>query len=129
MPPPVTRSRSTTGKTHNMGKMRILIANEPRAYREVIGAAFQALRPHLDVTIADPADLDAEIARLDPHLVFCSQLTEAVQQVPLAWVMLYPDGEVRAEISIGGQRIAVADIEFERLLAIADEVEVLAQMQ
>ena len=112
-----------------MGNMRILIANDPRAYREVIGAAFQALRPHLEVTVADPADLDAEIARLDPHLVFCSQLTDAVQNVPLAWVMLYPDGEARAEIYIGGQRIAVADIEFERLLAIADEAEQLAHLQ
>ena len=110
-----------------MGNMRILIANDPRAYREVIGAAFQALRPHLDVTIADPADLDSEIARLDPHLVLCSQVTEAMQNVPLSCVMLYPDGEVRAEIYIGGQRIAVADMEFDRLLSIADEAEVLVQ--
>ncbi len=119
----------STEKLQPMGNMCILIANEPRAYREVIGAALQALRPDMAVTIADPEELDSEIARLAPQLVFCSQLTEAVQTVPLAWVMLYPDGEVRAEIYIGGQRIGVADIEFERLLSIVDEAEVLAQMR
>ena len=43
--------------------------------------------------------------------------------------MLYPDGETRAEICIGGQSSTVADLEFNSLLAIIDETEGLVQSQ
>ncbi len=109
--------------------MCILVANEPRAYREVMAAAFHELCPQHDVITIAPDDLDAEVVRLDPQLVLCSQLTPAVHAHPLAWVMLYPDGETRAEIWIGGQSSTVADLEFNSLLAIIDETEGLAQRQ
>ncbi|MCA1598331.1 MAG: hypothetical protein LC769_04825, partial [Chloroflexi bacterium] len=84
--------------------MRILLANEPRAYREVIAAAFQALRPNHEVISVTPDDLYAEVERLDPEFVLCSRLTPAVQQHRRSWVMLYPDGETQAIICIDGQR-------------------------
>ena len=113
----------------NMTNMCILVANEPRAYREVMAAAFHELRPQHNVITVAPDDLDAEVVRLDPQLVLCSQLIPAVQVHPLAWVMLYPDGETRAEICIGGQFSTVADLEFNSLLAIIDQTEGLAQTQ
>ena len=113
----------------NMTNMCILVANEPRAYREVMAAAFHELRPQHDVITVAPDDLGAEVVRLDPQLVLCSQLTPAVQTHTLASVMLYPDGETRAEICIGGQFSTVADLEFNSLLALIDQTEGLAQRQ
>ena len=112
-----------------MDDMRILLANEPRAYREVMAAVFQQLLPQHQVLTVAPDDLDAEVVRLDPQLVLCSSLTPAVQAHPLVWVMLYPGGETRAEISIGGEHTTVGDLEFNSLLSIIDQTECLAGLR
>jgi hypothetical protein len=103
---------------------RILVANEPRSYREVIAGTLQVLRPHLEVIVVEPEDLDRDVVRLAPNLVLCSRLSEAVEIHALAWVVLYPNGETRAVISIAGQCDTVsADLPFPRLLSVIDEVE------
>ncbi len=106
--------------------MRIVLANEPRAYREVMAAAVQELRPQHQVIAVVPDALDDEVLRLKPALVLCSRLTQVVQGYPLAWIMLYPDGETRALISIAGQSSAVDDLDFNGLLAVIDETERLS---
>jgi hypothetical protein len=108
-----------------MYDMRILIANDPRSYREVIAAAVQELRPQHSVVSVAPDDVDREICRFKPHLVVCSHLGPAVEANALAWIMLYPGGQTRSEFSIAGQRTAVADIEFSDLLAIVDRTQLL----
>lgn len=113
-------SRETLAHVANM---RILVANDPRSYREVIAAAVQALRPHIEVILAAPDTLDHEVSRLEPQLVVCSALTDTVQQQPLSWIMLYPEGKTEAVISIAGKTTTVGDLEFDRLLALIDETE------
>ena len=104
--------------------MRILVANEPRCYREAIVGAVQALRPHLAVIAVETEDLDEEVMRHDPDLVLCSQLSKIVESWPCAWVVLYPEGETRAMVSIGGcRRTITADLPFASLLSIIDETE------
>ena len=112
-----------------MTAIRVLVANEPRSYREVIANVLGALRPQLEVIVVDPDDLDREVAELVPHLVLCSRATEVVETRAQASVTLYPDGRSHAVISIGGERELVSDVEFEHLLAAADQVERLVQMQ
>lgn len=107
-----------------MEKMRVLVANELCTYRETIADVFQELRPHFEIHCVDPDDLDREIARLRPHMVLCSRLTEAVRSL-LAWVLLYPDGENRVEISTAGERMTLFDVEFDHLLSILDKIELL----
>jgi hypothetical protein len=64
-----------------MEKMRALIANEPRVYREVISDVLMRLRPLIEVFCCVEADdLDREVARLGPHLVICSRLTDSVRE-------------------------------------------------
>ncbi len=104
--------------------MRILVANEPCTYREVIADAFRELRPHTEVSAVEPDSLEREVERLRPHLVVCSRLTAAVQSL-LAWVVLYPDGENRALINIAGELVTLVDIEFGHLLSILDDAEQL----
>jgi hypothetical protein len=107
-----------------MEKMRILVANELRTYRETIADVFQELRPHVEIHCVDPDDLDHEIARVRPHMVLCSRLTDAVRSL-LAWVLLYPDGENRAEINTAGEHMTLFEVEFDHLLSILDKIELL----
>ncbi|MGH3090410.1 MAG: hypothetical protein ACRDSJ_24270 [Rubrobacteraceae bacterium] len=107
-----------------MEKMRVLLANEPRVYREVIADALKKLRPLIEVSACEPEDLDHEVSRLRPHLVICSEASSAVRDGSLVWILLYPDGE--DEVEIGGAGLGegatpppiakVAD-----LLAVVDE--------
>ncbi len=106
-----------------MDQLRILVANEPRAYRDVIAGAFQALRPQATVSTAAPEDLDREVLRQAPQLVICSQLTDVVRTWPPAWVLLYPNGESRAVVSLAGEQTTVGEIEFGFLLGLIDRTE------
>lgn len=107
--------------------MRALVANDPRVYRELIADALLRLRPLVEVSIAEPEVLDREVERLRPHLVICSRTSAAVQAMCRRWVVLYPDGENRAEVGGAGtgrwaarllHGVGVAD-----LLSVVDETE------
>jgi hypothetical protein len=101
--------------------IRVLAANEPVAYREVVAAALGHLRPRVEVLTADPAELDAAVIRAAPHVVVCSNLTEVVRTRALGWVLLYPGGENRGVVSVGGVEATVEAIEFDALLSVVDE--------
>jgi hypothetical protein len=103
--------------------MRVLVANEPFVYREVISATFQELRPHVEVICVEPQDLDREFSRLVPHLVVCSGVTALVERAAIAWVELYPEHASRAVVSLGGEETTSDAIDFDTLLSILDRVE------
>jgi hypothetical protein len=109
-----------------MQKMRALIANEPRVYREVVSDALMRLRPLVEVFCVDAEDLDREVARFGPHLVICSRLTESVRERCPLWVVLYPEGEDRAEIGGDGSlgiaaRLLAGGAGMAELLSVVDE--------
>ena len=116
------RAAPTAGGARSSGEpLCVVVANEPRTYRDVMAAAFRSLRPHLEVTAVEPDELDAHLARHAPQVVVYSRASEAVQAGTFAWVLLYPDGANRATISIAGRRTSVADIQFEDLLGVLDQ--------
>jgi hypothetical protein len=102
-------------------ELRILVANAPAAYREVHAELLRALRPEAAVFLSDPAELDAAVARLQPHLVLCSALTDSLRAAPLAWLLLYPEGANRAVASVGGRERAIEAIGLADVLAVVDE--------
>ncbi|MDQ3045421.1 MAG: hypothetical protein M3R06_09790 [Chloroflexota bacterium] len=104
-----------------MEKVRVVVANEPRAYREAIGTVMRELRPDVEVVTVEPGDLDDEVFRCPPLLVVCSRLTDAVLAYCKSWIALYPNGESHAEISIGGRFITLADVAFDALMSLLDE--------
>lgn len=107
-----------------MQRMRALIANEPRVYREMICDALARMRPLIEVfCCAEAEDLDREAARFGPHLVICSRLTESVREGCPCWVVLYPEGENRAEVggSLGVAARLVAGVGVAELLSVVDE--------
>ncbi len=104
-----------------MESKRIVVANEPRSYREAMAIACRVIRPEVEVILAEPADLDAAVGRLDPQLVLCSRLTEGLRAGPRAWVLLYPEGEARAVISVAGRCTTTGDLGFAALAAVIDQ--------
>ena len=109
------------------GSTRVLVATEPRAYRETIAAALRGLRPSVEVVVAEPDELDAALACHRPHLVLCSRCAEAIGARLLAWVELYPGGMTRAMVNVAGRQTTFDDLPFDRLLAVVDEADSLAR--
>jgi hypothetical protein len=108
-----------------MEQFRIVIANEPRFYREVIAAGLKLQRAHIDVTVVDPADLAASLAGLQPHLVVCSRLTNVILAGSLAWILLPLDDRDSVVINVGGQWTVSGPLEFHDLLSLIDKAEEL----
>ena len=110
-----------------MDGLRILLANDPRAYRETLAAALQALRPDTEVRTTKLKALLHELESFAPQLVICSNLTPAVETNVLAWVELYSGHGPLSTVSIGGRRSVTSGIELPDLLSIVDCTEFLAE--
>ena len=107
--------------------MRVLMAIEPRSYREVIGEAIRGLRPHLEVVIVEPDALEQEMAHLDPGLVVCSRPEITSANGRPAWIEFHPYVQPAARIYVGGRRFELEEVELEDLLSVIDEAERLAR--
>ncbi len=109
-----------------MQRIRVIVANEPRAYREVIAAAVAGVRPDVEIITVLPEELEAAVARYAPDLVVCSTECAVAIGSPRTCVSLYPGGESLSVISRGGQRTEVADIQFDTLVSLIDDLSALA---
>jgi acetyl-CoA carboxylase alpha subunit len=96
----------------------ILLANEPRAYREALEVALRMLRPHATVIATEPDAMDEYIHQHSPQIVVCSQLTAVVESNVPTWALIYPDGASGAVLQIGGQQQAVNEIDLEGIIAL-----------
>lgn len=108
-------------------KLRILLANAPRSYRETLALAICELRPGIEVEIAEPADLDSSIRWFVPDMVVCSEATDVVRSSVPVWVELYPEHGSRSVASIFGRKEEYAEIQLPDLLSIVDRAQDLAQ--
>jgi len=100
--------------------VRLLMANEPRAYREGIAAAIRELRPGVEVTTVEPDDLEGSILRLTPDIVVCNRATSPVREGVSVWVELYPDYAPWSVVSVRGVRSTLAEIQLPDILSIVD---------
>ncbi|MGI9121357.1 MAG: hypothetical protein ACR2FR_00500 [Rubrobacter sp.] len=108
------------------GRPRVLMANEPRAYREGIAAVISQLRPEVEIETVEPAALDTSIERFSPDMVICSKATDALKGGVRVWVELYPENAAFSVASIGGRRMEFTEIQLPDLLSIVDKAEELA---
>ena len=109
------------------GRPRILMANEPRAYREGIAAVISQLRPAVEVETVEPEALDDSIKRYAPDMVICSKATETLKGRVRVWVELYPENGAISVANIGGRRMEYTEIQLPDLLSIVDKAEELAK--
>jgi hypothetical protein len=107
--------------------MRLIVAIEPRSYRQVIGRTLRSLRPHVEVDILEPGTLGTGIRHLDPELVFANQPdTFGPEGEPTrrsAWVEFRPYEEPPARVCLAGRRWVLEDVELADLLSILDQTE------
>ena len=114
------RAEAGSQRSEPRGPLRVFFANEPRAYREGIAAAFGHLRPDLDVRVVDPDVLDEEVRTAAPDVAVCSRATGVVEAAVTVWVELYPGHGARSVVSEKGRRTEFEEIRLDDLLAIVD---------
>lgn len=100
--------------------VRVLVAIEPRSYREIIGCAIAGLRPDLEVSVVQPEELLAETARLEPEVVIHSRPEEPLAGVT-TWIGLPEDPAVPATLYRGGHRSEMPGFDLEKLISVLDE--------
>lgn len=105
---------------------RIIVAMEDqyRAYREVIAAGIEALHPGAEVTTVGLDALEQELARLEPHVVVCSQPEPAYAGGGYTWVELAVDPTQPMKVHHVGRRPEESYAPtLEALLAVINEAE------
>ena len=107
--------------------MRLIVANEPRSYREAVAHAIRALRPDVEVHSVRPEELDTEVSRLRPEMVVCSRATERVRREVQVWVELYPGHGSSSRVSVAGRAAAAEGMELPNIVTLVDLSGELAQ--
>lgn len=95
----------------------IVVANEPRAYREALAHAFRVHYPWVEVVAIEPPGLDHAVADREPIVVVSSRSGGTGQERRPVWITLYPEGEDRAVIATAGTRRVLPGVELADLLA------------
>lgn len=113
------------GSEEDTYRTRVVVANEPRSYREAFAAAFQALRPHLEVIVIEPEDLYREVRRTHPQIVVCGRITSDLKNRIPYWIEFYVEDETITVQSNVQTASTGAEVGFGDLIAIIDEAEKL----
>jgi hypothetical protein len=98
-------------------KALVLLANEPRAYRESIAQVFRQLRPNLEVITEE---LEDRVLRLAPEMVIFSEATGVVRERVPVWVELYPGYGPESVVGVRGERSTVEEMQLSDLLLVVD---------
>jgi hypothetical protein len=110
--------------------MRILIAYEEshRLYGYALENAIEINRPHLEVEVADePEALEAEVERLDPHLVISNRPNTVDPGGRVAWLRLSHEPDEESDICLDGEIAGSVNPGLEDLLRAIDETEELVR--
>ncbi len=106
--------------------MRIIVAVNPRMYREVIALSLHQHRLDAEVLLCPSEALHQEIRRFRPHLVVLDDNDGAAPDGlsgVLYRVEILLGASMDARISVDGRAWKVKDICTEDLLAVMDEAE------
>lgn len=107
--------------------VQVLVAIEPRSYREVIGCAIAGLRPDISVSVVEPEELLAETARLEPEVVIHSRPEEPLAGV-VTWIGIPEDPAIPTTLYRGGHRSEVSGFDLEKLISILDDTILVTQV-
>jgi len=102
--------------------LRVLMANEPRSYRDVHGAMLRQLFPGATFQVVESDQVPAEFAAFAPHLVICSTLTKTIKDQAFAWILLYPDDANLAVVCVDNQQSLIQAVTIEDLATVVERV-------
>lgn len=106
----------------------ILLAIEPRSYRDAIGQTIQILHPRHEVVLIEPSAVKDEVIRLDPDLVIAGQPNIVTPNGRPIWVEYRPYGKPSAKVCIDGKYSELDEVELSDLLSVVDQTERLARI-
>lgn len=106
-------------------RVLVIFEGEYRAYGDAIAGALGCLRPHAEVVLAEPTNLQAEVARVSPHLVISSRPKAADPARTPAWVELPNESGTAGRICFGEYCLEADDLVLEDLLQVIDRTESL----
>jgi hypothetical protein len=103
-------------------KPLVLVAVEPRCYREALGAALAMLRPNLDVRVLEPWEVRGEAALLHARVVLSGlESPPPRERERSAWVRIVFPAEPGTWVSVGdGPLLDRPDFDVEDLLELVD---------
>jgi hypothetical protein len=86
--------------------MRVLVVYEDsyRSYGQTMVGAIRELRPQKEAALAQVRELEAEVGRLDPHLVICNGPNSIDPGGRAAWVRLSDEPDEPSEFCLAGRR-------------------------
>ncbi len=91
-------------------------------YWETLELALLRYRPHLEVRIAGPGELDQEVASFEPHVVVCNEVTPTVRENVPSWVVAPYSHSSDATVHVQGQgESTIEDISVGDLFAVVDQ--------
>ena len=103
--------------------VRILVAIEPRMYREVLAFHIRNQRPRSEIVLASPETLRDEVKRTRPHLIVANMVPPELKEMRCYWVELTTDEGLTATISADGYFAIIHDVSLEDLLVAVDKAE------
>lgn len=106
---------------HDSGRIRVVVANEPRAYREAAVEVLAQLRVEVEFILVEPQKLEETVLRLLPDMVVCDKATPAIRASVPVWLELYPDGSDMSVVSVQGERSIIENIQLSDILLIVDQ--------
>src|SRR5437588_12172639 len=95
-------------------RLRLVVANDPRSYREAIATAIQRLQPDVEVSVVDPADLADQVELWRAHMVISSVPVARPGEpgdYPLCWMAHYPAQKTQVVVTVAGQQTWARDID------------------
>lgn len=102
--------------------LRILIANEPRAYREALGGMLRQVLFDAEVRMTGADRVEEAFQTFSPHLVICSTRMEQVLARAHAWILLYPDDADLAVVYLEAQQSIIPRVSVDDLLAVVQRI-------
>ena len=93
-------------------------------YREALALSVHERRPGLEVRVAPPEEVRAEVGSFEPHLLVRSDddgLDPRGLEDVLCWIEIIYSDHMDANISVDGQVSRVHDVSMDDLLAVIDE--------
>jgi hypothetical protein len=100
----------------------ILIANEPGAYRSLLVTELPLLRPNLRVVEVNPGEIDEAVALHRPTVILSSRHVETPQDLDVAMLVLYPQGDDTFLQSFQGSDRAIREPRLSDILEAIDRV-------
>ncbi len=90
-------------------------------YGEVLAFHFRQQRPQVEVVLASPQTLLAEVERVRPHLIVANEGVPPQLKEMCFWVEVRADDRLDATISANGYSDTIHDVALQDMLAVVDK--------